>query len=88
MVEVMKIMVTSFKRSSATLPAPDPAAGHHGSMSPLETPGHSWESVGQSLERSLLLFPGPCCAQPLFLPSCVSSGGSLVGLMVTFSKRA
>ena len=33
MVEVMKIMVTSFKRSSCahtiTLSAPDPAAGHH-----------------------------------------------------------
>ena len=71
MVEVMKIMVTSFKRSSActaTLRAPDPAAGHHGSMSPLETPVHSWASVGQSLERSLLLFPGPWCAQPCFCP--------------------
>ena len=32
MVEVMKIMVTSFKRShecTATLSAPNPAAGHH-----------------------------------------------------------
>ena len=32
MVEVMKIMATSFKRShagTATLSAPDPAAGHH-----------------------------------------------------------
>ena len=44
MVEVMKIMVTSFKRSracTATLSAPNPAAGHRRPMLPLETPGHS-----------------------------------------------
>ena len=32
MVDIMKVMVTSFKRShthTATLSAPDPAAGHH-----------------------------------------------------------
>ena len=44
MVEVMKIMVTSFKRSdvhTATLSAPNPAAGHHQPTLLLETPGHS-----------------------------------------------
>ena len=45
MVEVMKIMVTSFERShactTATLSAPNPAAGHHWTTPLLETPGHS-----------------------------------------------
>ena len=47
--EVMKIMATSFKRShacTATLSAPDPAAGHRQPMPLLETPGHSRESLG------------------------------------------
>ena len=51
MVEVMKIMATSFKRShacTATLSAPDPAAGHCQPMPLLETPGHSQASLGQS----------------------------------------
>ena len=42
MVKVMKIMVTSFKRShvcTATLSALSPAAGHHQPMPPPETPG-------------------------------------------------
>ena len=42
MVEVMKIMVTSFKRSDAltsTLSAPNPAAGHQLSKPLPETPG-------------------------------------------------
>ena len=98
MVEVMKIMVTSFKRShahAATLSAPNPAADHHQPTSLLETPGHSWTSLGQSLVGSLLLSPvswctqGSVCAlQGLFSQSCVSSGGSMVGLMATSSKRA
>ena len=61
MVEVMKIMVTSFKRShacTATFSAPNPAAGHHWPTPPLETPGHSQASLGQSLVGSLLLSPG------------------------------
>ena len=44
MVEVMKIMETSFKRSHAciaTLSAPNPAAGHHWTTPLMETPGHS-----------------------------------------------
>ena len=62
-VEVMKLMATSFKRShsdTATLSAPTTAAGHHPPTPPLETPGPSWASLGQSLVRSLLLFPGSC----------------------------
>ena len=54
-------MATSFKRShahSATLSAPNPAAGHHQPMPPPETRGHSWASLGQSLVGSLLLSPG------------------------------
>ena len=49
MVEVMKIMVTSFKSSHAgpaTLSTPSPAAGHHQPMLPLETPGHSQAILG------------------------------------------
>ena len=68
MAEVMKIMVTSFKRSharTASLGAPDPAAGHCWPKPPLETPGHSWASLGQSLVGSLLLSPGSWCIQAL-----------------------
>ena len=59
MVEAMKIMGTSFKRSgahTATLSVPDPAAGHRG-LTPLRA------SLGQSLVGSLLLHPGSWCAQ-------------------------
>ena len=62
MVEVIKITVTSFKRSHActTLSAPNPAAGHHQPTPPPETPGHSRASLGQSLVGSLLS-PGSWC---------------------------
>ena len=64
MVEVMKIMGTSFKRShtsTATLSAPNRAAGHC-RLTPLpETPGHSCTSLGQSLVGSLLLSPESWC---------------------------
>ena len=50
---------------------------------------------GQSLEGSLLLSPGYWCTQSFVCAlqesisnSCVSSGSSMVGLMVTSSKRA
>ena len=87
MVETMKIMAVSLKRShahTATLSAPSPAAGHCWPIPPPETPGHSRASLGQSLVRSLLLSPGSWCAQGLFVPSksllpqsCISS---VVGL--------
>ena len=57
MVEVMKIMATSFKRSrahTAALNAPDPAADHRRPTPPPETPGHSQASLGQSLMVELL----------------------------------
>ena len=100
LVEVMKIMATSFKRSyacTATLSAPNPAAGHHAAMSPPETPGHSRASLGQSLVRSLLLSPGSWCAQgskslyalqEFISPVLCNFGSSMVGLMATSSKRA
>ena len=66
MVEVMEIVVTSFKRShasTATLSAPDPAAGHSRPTLLPDPPGHSQASLGQSLGDSLLLSPGSFCAQ-------------------------
>ena len=66
MVEVMKIMATSFKSSharTATLRAPNPAAGHCWPTPLPETPKHPWASLGQSLVGSLLLFPGSWCAE-------------------------
>ena len=71
MVEVMKIMATSFKRSyvcATTLSAPNPAAGHHQPMPLLETPGHSQASLGQSLVGSLLLSPGFWCTKFCLCP--------------------
>jgi len=98
MVEVMKIMMTSFRRShgyTTTLSAPDPAAGHHRPTPPPETPGHSRASLHQSLVGSLLLSPGSWCAQGSFcaLPESVSPvlckfWRLWAGLMVTSSKRA
>ena len=48
---------------TASLSAPTSAAGHHQPTPPLETPGHSRASLGQSLVGSLLLSPGSWCAQ-------------------------
>ena len=65
-VEVMKIMVNSFKRSHAcTAPprAPNPATGHHWPTPPPETPEHSRASLGQSLVGSLLLSRGSWCTE-------------------------
>ena len=61
MVEVMKIMATSLKRShecTATLSVSNPAAGHRRPTPPPETPGHLQASLGQSFVGSLLLTPG------------------------------
>ena len=67
MVEVMKIMATSFKRSHACISAhisgPNPAAGHRWPMPPPGTLGHSWASLGQSLSGSLHLSSGSWCIQ-------------------------
>ena len=59
-------MVTSFKKShahTATLRAPNPAAGHCQPTPPPEAPGHSQASLGQSLVGSLPLSPGSWCSQ-------------------------
>ena len=92
MVKVMKIMATSFKRSNARiviLSAPDPAAGHHR----LTPPGHSQASLGLLWGHCSFLL-GPGVHKVLFVPSkglfpqsCISSGGFMVGLMATSSKR-
>ena len=97
-VEVMKIMATSFKRPhacTATLSAPNPAAGHRQPTPPPETPGHSQANLGQSLVGSLLPFPGSwyiqdsvCALQESVSQSYISSDSSMVGLMVTSSERA
>ena len=98
MVEVKKIMVTSLKRyhtCTATLSAPNPAAGHHRPTPPPEIPGHSQANLGQSLVGSLLLSRWSWCTQGFVCAlqesisqSCVSSGSSMVGLMATSSNRA
>ena len=100
MVELRKIMVNSFKMSSArtsafSAPHTHTAAGQYQPTPLPETPEHSWASLGPSLVGSLLLSPGSWCAQVLCVPSkslfpqsCVSSGSSMVRLMVTSSKRA
>ena len=96
MVEVMKIMMTSFKRShacTATVHAPNPVAGNHQPTPLPETPKFPQASLGQSPVGSLFLSPGSwctrfCCVlQESISKSCVISGSSMVGLMVTSSKR-
>ena len=72
MVEVMNMMVTSFKKfdaHTATCSAPDPATGHHQPTPPPETPGHSWANLCQSLVGSLLISPGPGVHKVFFVPS-------------------
>ena len=98
MVEVMKIMATSFKRSqahTAVLSAPSlqqaPANAHlhwrlldtHGQVLVSLLWGHCTFLLGPGAHK-LLFVP----SKSLFPQSCVSSRGSMVGLMVTSSKRA
>ena len=83
MVEVMKIMATSFKRShacTAWLSAPNPAAGHCWPMPLPETAGHSRASLGQSFVGHCSFLLGPGVHKVFFVPSkslfpqsCVSS---------------
>ena len=77
MVEVMKIMVTSFKRSqghSAPLNTPNPAPGHRQPTPLPETHGHSQASLGQSLVGFLLLSPGSWWAQQISQSGHLSKG--------------
>ena len=92
--EINSDLLQKVDAGTAALSAPNPAAGHRQPMPLPETPGHSRASRGQSLVGSLLLSPGSWCTQGFVcvlqesvFQSYVSSGGSLVGLMVTFSKR-
>ena len=66
MVGEMKVMVTSFKMTSAhtvVFSASDPTTDQSQSMPPLEIPGHSQANLAQSLVGTLLLSPGSWCAQ-------------------------
>ena len=97
MVEVMKIMPTSFKRShacTAALSGPNPAAGHNQPMPlpVLDVHGQVWVSLLWG-HCSFLLGPGAhkvlfVPSKSLFPQSCVSSADSMVGLMATSSERA
>ena len=98
MVEVMKIMVTFFKRShghTATLSAPtlqQATANPCQCRRLLDTHGQVWVSVLWG-HCSFLLGPGVykilfVPSKSLFLQAYVNSGGSMVGLMATSSKRA
>ena len=72
MVEVMKILVTSFKKShacTATLSAPNPAAGHHRPLPLPETPGHSHASPDSLLWGHCSFLLGPGAHKVLFVPS-------------------
>ena len=97
MVEVVRITATSFKGPMRALLhwVPPILAGRRWPTPLPETPGHSWASLSQSLLLSLLPSSGSWCAQGFVCvlqesvsQSCVSSCGSMVGLMVTSSKRA
>ena len=85
----MKRMAAFFKRCharTATLSAPDPAAGHcrprlHWRL--LDTHGHIWVSflwghcpflLGPGVHKVLFV-----CSKSLFPQSCVRSGGSIAG---------
>ena len=95
---MVEVMATSFKRShacTAALSAPNPAAGHcqptpH--LRLLDAHGQVWVSLLWG-HCSFLLGPGAhkvlfVPSKSLFPQSCVSSGGSMVGLMATSSRRA
>ena len=98
MVEVVKIMATSFKRSSAptvVLSGPYPAAGHCRPTPLPETPGHSGQVWVGLLSGHCSFLLGPGLHKVLFVPSrslfpqsYVSTEDSMVELMVTSSKRA
>ena len=98
MVEVIKIMATSFKRSHAgiaTLSAPNPEEAtaypcFHQRL--LDTHRQVWVTLLWGLCSFLL---GLGVHEVLFVPSkslfpqsCVSSGNAMVGLMATSSKMA
>ena len=65
-VELMKIMATSFIKSSACSAAlrdPNPTASHLQPLPLPKTPGHSQATLHQSLLGAMFLSPGSWCAQ-------------------------
>ena len=97
MVEVTKVMMTSFKRSHASCytQCPQPCSR----LPPTQASArHSWTVTGKSGSVlcgghcSFLLGPGAqasvCALQESIWQSCVSSGSSVVVLMETSSKRS
>ena len=98
MVEIMQIMVTSFKRShacTAALSAPNPAAGHcqpTPRLRLLDAHGQVWVSLLWG-HCSFLLGPGVpkvlfVSSKCLFPQSYVISSGSMMGLMAASFKRS
>ena len=98
MVKVMKIMATSFKRSHACTAALSAPTLQLATANPclqqrlLNSQGQVWVSLLWG-HCSFLLGPGThkvlfVSSKSLFPQSYVSSGSSVVGLMVTSSKRA
>ena len=98
MVEVMKTMGPPSKGPMHAVMHSVPPALQQATANPclcqrlLDTPGQVWVSLLWG-HCSFLLDPGahkalfvPC--KSLFAQSCVSSNGSMVGLMATSSKRA
>ena len=91
MVEIMKIMATSFKRShagTATLSAPNPAAGLHWRL--LDIPGKSGSvSCGVTAPFSWVLVHTRFCLCPprVCFPVLCKFWWLYGGLMVTSSKR-
>ena len=95
--EIMKIMETSFKMSHASLLHSVPPTLQQAIVDPrlcqrlLDTHGQVWVSL-LCCHCSFLLVPSAhkvlfVPSKSLFTQSCVSSGSSLVGLMATSSKR-
>ena len=98
MVEIMKIVTTSFRRSHACTAALITPTLQQATADPwlsgrlLDTHGQVWVSLlwGHCF---FVLDPGAykvsfVPSKSLFPQSCVSSGNSVVGLMATSSKRA
>ena len=97
MVEAMGTMGTSFQRSHDALLHSVPPTAQQVTADPrlhqrlLDTHGQVWVSLLWG-HCSFLLGPGAqgsdVPSKSLFPQSCVSSGGSVVGSVVTFSRRA
>ena len=91
-VEVMKIMVTSLKRShacTATDCVPNPAAGHPRSTPPPETPRHLWflEKWKWKLFSHVRLFVTPWIYSPWNSPGQNTGVGSLSLLQGIFPTQ-